>query len=447
MTSHDETWGNRALSSSPRRGNWPKILLLLLAAYIFRLLFGLCSEFWFIDEKQIYLLGLKFYTTGLWPYFGPDVVYTGSQIPGALQALLVGLPFYILKIPEAPYLLLNILSLASLSLLAWYCLKRTPDVPRWFIWTWLLTAPWTLNYSTHVLNTSYVLPAAVLFFIGVLETIPFLSKNVIAPRSANLMMGFSLLWIYQLHMSWTILIPFVLGSFFYQFKAERQRFLGRFGCFAAGALVSGSLALPTFIKYGLTAGGTGANVRFHPENLKNIFTVLARFLSFAGFELPRFLGADTANRIAFFKQNPWLIPIGLFVGIIGIIQPLILAILWFAKKDPHKDWPGIKSLVLFTFGLVYLSFIFSVKEPASHTFLVVLPVAMIYSFYVWGRFLGRKLWSTAAAVFLVSGIIFHIGLAVYRAPRQSLYKDRATVMSALEKKDYTILGERRKGFY
>lgn len=127
--------------------------------------FGLCSEFWFEDEKQVYLLGLKFYSTGYWPFFGPDVIYTQSQIPGALQALLVGLPFYLLPIPEAPFIFLNLLSLASLSFLAWYCTKRTPDVPGWFIWFWLLTAPWTLNYSTQVLNFSYVLTGGVLFLL------------------------------------------------------------------------------------------------------------------------------------------------------------------------------------------------------------------------------------------------------------------------------------------
>src|SRR5882757_2034604 len=91
------------------------ISVILLLAFCFRLAFGLCSDFWnpVGDEKQIYLIGLKFYTTGAWPYFGPDVTNT-IQIPGALQGLVVGLPFYVLPIPEAPYLLVNILSFASL---------------------------------------------------------------------------------------------------------------------------------------------------------------------------------------------------------------------------------------------------------------------------------------------------------------------------------------------
>lgn len=102
-------------------------ILALVLIFFFRLAFGLCSDFRADvgDERQIYLIGLKYYTTGQWPYFGPDVTNT-IQIPGALQGLVVGLPFFVLPIPEAPYILLNILSFLSLCFFAWYCTKRLP---------------------------------------------------------------------------------------------------------------------------------------------------------------------------------------------------------------------------------------------------------------------------------------------------------------------------------
>src|SRR6185295_2210010 len=110
-SSDNSTWMLRAAKD---RRRW-LIVFALLLAFLFRLAVGLCSEFWnpIEDEKQIYLIGLKFYATGNWPYFGPDVTPT-IQIPGALQGLTVGLPFYLLPIPEAPFVLLGILSFASL---------------------------------------------------------------------------------------------------------------------------------------------------------------------------------------------------------------------------------------------------------------------------------------------------------------------------------------------
>ena len=91
----------------------------LVAFFVFRLLYGLSSEFFFEDETQIYLMGLRYYATGEWPYFGADVVWTRSEIPGALQALLVGFPLKIAAVPEAPFVLLNLLSVAALGLFAW----------------------------------------------------------------------------------------------------------------------------------------------------------------------------------------------------------------------------------------------------------------------------------------------------------------------------------------
>ena len=65
--------------------------------------------------------------------------------PGALQSLLVGVPFHIAPVPEAPYVLLNVLSMGCLCLFAWYLCERLRDLPRWLVWGWLLTVPWTLE--------------------------------------------------------------------------------------------------------------------------------------------------------------------------------------------------------------------------------------------------------------------------------------------------------------
>ena len=74
----------------------------LIALFAFRLAFGLSSDFYFEDPTQIFLIGLRYYATGQWPFFGPDVVWTQSQIPGALQGLIVGLPFKVAALPESP---------------------------------------------------------------------------------------------------------------------------------------------------------------------------------------------------------------------------------------------------------------------------------------------------------------------------------------------------------
>ncbi len=423
---------------------------LLLLAFAFRLFFGLCAQFQDEDTKQIYLLGLKFYTTGPWPYFGPDVTQT-IQIPGALQGLVVGLPFYLLPLPEAPYLLLNILSFASLCFFAWYCCKRLPEIPKWFVWSWLLTAPWTLNLSTHIFNPSYVLPAAIFFFVAAVETYPFLSHSLIPQRWANLMMGVALFWIMQFHLSWVVLLPYLALSFYFQVRKSRRQVLPSLAWFAVGATLSGSFLIPTFIKYGFPGalGGTNESVGFNSGNLwrhLNIVEgVLGRFLSFASYELPRFIGANTAARLAFLKENRWLIPIVTFLTIVGILQCVLMLVLWFKKQHSHKDWRAIKYFTLATVILLYLGFLFSIKAPVSHTFYITFPVAMLYSLYCWSEFLRKTGWQKFAAAFIVCGLIFDLGLAVWNLKHVSIYLERGRIEEAMKSKDYKILGERRPG--
>lgn len=436
----------------PQTPRSPRLLFfsLLLLAFAFRLGFGLCSQFLDEDTKQIYLLGLKFYATGAWPYFGPDVTQT-IQIPGALQGLVVGLPFYLLPIPEAPYLLLNVLSFSSLCFFAWYCTRRLPEIPKWFVWSWLLTAPWTLNLSTHIYNPSYVLPGAILFFVAAIETYPFLSHGLVPRRWANFMMGLSLFWIMQFHLSWVVLVPYLALSFYFQIKESGRRVFASFIWFTGGALISGSFLIPTFIKYGLAGGmgGTNESVGLNFDNLARhlniVEGVLGRFLSFASFELPRFIGANSAARLAFMKGNSWLIPIVVFLTLVGILQCVAMLGLWFRKTHEHTEWRAVKYFTLGTVVLLYLTFLFSIKSPVSHTFYVTLPVAMLYSFYCWSEFLKKSGWQKFAAVFIVCGLTFDIGLAATNLKQVSIYVERAKVAAAIKAKDYRILGERRGG--
>jgi hypothetical protein len=424
--------------------------LLLACAFLFRLWFGLCSDFWADDERQVYLIGLKFYATHSFPYFGPDVTPT-VQIPGALQGLLVGLPFFVYPAPEAPYVLLNLISFASLCLLAWYFARRLPEIPRWLIWAWLLTAPWTLNLSTHIVNPSYVLTGAALFFVGWLETCPHTRRSLVGARLANFMQGFGLLWVMQLHLSWVVLAVFALASLYFQFREKGWCAARGAAWMLCGAALPGALLVPTYLKFGL-AGGTGdtpAVVIFNAENLKQVLNpvegILGRFLSFASFELPRFIGRNSAQRLAFVREHLWLAPFVALLTVVGLVQPALLVLLFFKKSHPQRDWRALKLLTLSALALLYALFLFSFRSPHSHTYYTMLPLAMLYSFYCWSPYLRRRGWQIAAFVLLACGVVFHTGLALHRRAHDSMYTNRAVPQRAIDTRDYHVLGERREG--
>ena len=71
----------RMLPSNTVRAPW--LLTALVAAFAFRLFYGLSMPFWYEDERQVYLIGLQSFARDEWPYFGADVVWTGSRLPGA----------------------------------------------------------------------------------------------------------------------------------------------------------------------------------------------------------------------------------------------------------------------------------------------------------------------------------------------------------------------------
>lgn len=414
------------------------LVLLLMAAFAFRLAFGLSSEFWFEDEIQIYLIGLKFYTTGHWPYFGPDIVYTGSQIPGALQGLLAGLPFFVWPVPESPFILLNLLSFSALCLFAVYLRRRFPSVPSWFTWIWLLSCPWTLNYSTHVVNPSYVLPAAVLFFIGFFESLPRLNIKFIRPILAWFLMGFSLFWIYQIHMSWILLLPFAGWAFI---RGFRRGWL-IVPAFLSGCLLMAAWVFPTWLAWGMNAGSTGSNIVFNPENTGEILTLISRFLSFASFELPRFIGDDTPSRLDFLTTYWPVVPFAVYAGLLGLAQPLYLAVAFFLK-NPDRNFRPVKWITLGAILITWISFFFSVKGPSSHTFYLLFPLAMIYSFYCWQPLFEKRWFRIMMAVLLLSGLLTHTAIMMNNYRTKSLYLNRQKPLNAIVKKDAGILGERR----
>ena len=65
-----------------------------------------------------------------------------------------------------------------------------------------------------------------------------------------------------------------------------------------------------------------------------------------------------------------------------------------------------------------------VRDPLSRDFYVTLPLTMIYSFYV-ESLSHRRGWQIFAAIFLVSGIAFHVGLGLHNREDVSLYTNRA----------------------
>jgi hypothetical protein len=431
-----------------RAARWVPILAALFA---FRLWFGLSREFFFEDETQIFLMGLRYYATGDWPFFGPDVVWTKSEIPGALQPLLVGVPLRVAPYPEAPYVLLALLSFGALVAFAWYVGEHRPGAPRWLIWGWLLTIPWTIQFSGHLINTSYILPGAIAFFLGFFESVPALSLRRIRPAIAHALMGAALVWLMQIHMSWPLLLPFVAGAWISRWRDGAAALAANAAAFGAGALLPALLLLPTLLTYGATTGSGGVlrNIHLHPENPWIVVTTLARVLSFASLEINRFIATDGPKRLEFFQRHLWLAPLAIVVGVIGVIQPVWMLIDWarsprrWPEPATRARWQALRALVGGSVLLVYASYWFVMEPPQAHAFYVLAPIAFLFAAY-WWTLIDSPRARRIAAVVLALSVIFHAGLAWTQTPEISLYKNRGVVAAAVRLKAPEMFAHRRE---
>lgn len=420
-----------------------RFYLLLFGLLVFRIVYGLFSEFWLEDELQVYLIGLKSFTTNTWPYYGPDVVYKNSQIPGALQGLLVSIPLYILKIPESPIIFINLLSFASLAFFAYYISKRITGVPRWVICTWLFTSPWTLYYSTRVVNPSYVIIFSIPFFISIFEILPIYQKKILNKGFAFFIIGITTTFIMQLHMSWVLMIPFTFLVFAYCFKSGIKKLTINIISYFSGLFVGALTLIPTLINPALNSGNVESTIQFNIHNISNLPIILLRFLSFASFEIIFILGGSTSGRLAVIRDQIWMTPVVIFLFLVGIAQ-VILFIRAFFRNNHEKEWKKIKWFTFLSFILIFISFFFSIKGPSSHTFIIMLPVAMFYSFYCYQWLIKKNtFWLKLLKIAVICGLIFHIGMDLHNYKTISLYKNRKQAQEAIDKKDYKILGSRR----
>lgn len=436
-----------------------RFILLFAFLFVFRTLFGLSLQFFGTSEPerdalQTYLIGLKFYTTGSWPYFGPDQYLLTrnfhTQIPGALEGLLVGLPLHLLPIPEAPFLLLNFLSLSAIALFSMYIVRRLPEFSFNFVFAWISLLPWTLNQGTNVYNVSYLLFSSVLFFIGFFESIPGFSVDWVSPALAFGWMGFGIFWNMQFHPSWVFLPMLVLIVFGWRRKTGISTGSEEIRGFIVGAALPAVFLLPTFLKYGFSnaPSGIAQSIRlFNWGNFLAFFTILTRYLSLGAYEIPRFIGSGTTERLRFLNEAPWLYPPALFLMVVGWVQPFIfLGAGW--KRDIRRTGEAQLTYLLMmgAFLWVWFCFWFTTTRPFTYMYYIFLPLVVFYSFYVWSRF-SPPLWKILGVVCLAASLWLQAGILIERFKDQSFWAGRGLVSKAIGQKDYRILGERRKGSF
>jgi hypothetical protein len=213
--------------------------------------------------------------------------------------------------------------------------------------------------------------------------------------------------------------------------------------FVLGFSILGALLLPTFREYGFSAMVSSnlkvVDIAKLPETAVTLFT---RYLSFAAYEIPRFLGKNTSERLEFFSTYPFAAPFVVVLVLAGFVQVFLPAVHLFKPSDGFarqaKSWWVVSYLVLLAM------FCFSVKGPSSHTFYLFFPLSVVYAFSVWRRFVSLLAFKICATVCFVCMAVYTGCMIHHQYHDRSLYLDKTRVEEAIQKKNFQLLGERRK---
>src|SRR5205807_3074241 len=184
-------------------------------------------------------------------------------------------------------------------------------------------------------------------------------------------LGFGLFWVMQLHMSWVLLVPFIAIAFYYQLRTKNARLIAKNSfAFIAGCIITGSLWLPTILKFGMAneqGKSVSGMIEFHPEHAANIFGLLGKFLIYGSFDVPRFTGAGTDERVGFLKEYPWAAPFAVFVALIGIGFAFFLLFTFFRRKKGDVMLRNVTFITIAGFFMLFASSLFSRLDPAEHS--------------------------------------------------------------------------------
>ncbi len=442
-----------SLPTSTRSSRY-QLVLVVCGLVVFRFIFSLTTEFWFPDQDvlQIYLIGLKAFTTHTYPFFGADLVYNGSQIPGALQGYLVSAGWYLMRIPEAPFIVLNLLLTLSLGFLAWYASKRLPDLSRAFIWSYIFLIPWSLCFFTRIVNPSYVIVGAVLFFVAFFESHPKLRIGALPEWVCFFLMGFAIFWIMQLHLSWVLLGPFTAVAFFYLLRTKNIRKIAiQTVAFLSGCLTTASLLLPTLLTYGLspasasgsTAPSTVGMVQINFENAKDLFRVISMYFAYGLFDVTRFIGAHTGERLQFLRDYWWAAPFTVFVAVAGVAQLLYLLFRTVRQQQDDRMLRHVRNAALGGLAVLYGSSLFSKVQVPAHGAVLLFPLVVLFALHVFREPMRRAWFRKTIYAVLGSAVIMYVAIAWKDYTTISIYRNRDVIVRALAQDDYTKVGRRR----
>ena len=384
------------------------VTFFILALILFRIFLGIQVNFSHEDYTQVYLIGLEHAFSGHWSYWGPDVVWSNTRLPGALLGFLAGMPLSLTLNEYAPIILSNIISGAGLILLSFYAKQRFPKLSIYFLLALFLLSPFMLFNGVVLLNTAYLLFSGAILFMVVFELFVYRDDVLWPPHFNFLALGFSLLFTFQLHLSWVMFIPFVFVLFYREWRTHPSHGWKYLSYFTAGCILSGLTLLPTLFKYShVILIGSGGNVNIHWSRVTSIVDLFVRYTGIATLDVNQKL-----NFIHLLSTQGWM-GVGLIwtMKLFSLIQFIGFSVsFYFMQKSPEFR----KSVLLFFLSLLMALglYILSNKHLEMRTYILLYPIPLWLALFAYSYLMDFRFIKSILYVALVLLWVTSLGIAV-----------------------------------
>tara|TARA_Y100000385_G_scaffold253897_1_gene278354 strand:- start:474 stop:1772 length:1299 start_codon:yes stop_codon:yes gene_type:complete len=417
------------------------VVIFILLCLLLRIFIGIQINFSHVDYEQIYLIGLEYAFNDNWSFWGPDVVWSKTRLPGAMQGILAGVPIQLFKHHYSPIILSNIISFAGLMLLAFYAKIRFEKLSIYFLIALFSLLPFTLFNGVVVLNTCYLIFSGAILFICVTELFSYRNNMLLNPLIYFFSMGFCLMFTYQLHLTWVMFFPFILVLFYLEGVKQRKLLFKLIMAFLIGCVLPSLTVLPTFIKYGSEImNGSGGNLQLELLRIFDLFDLMIRFMGTATIDILQSLGFITLFSDSGLVGSTLLI----FVKVIAIIQFIGICItLYFVEKTAEFK----KTLLLFLLASLMSTILFmlSNKHLQIRTYILLFPIPIWLSLYCYS-YLIRFKWSKKLLLIpIVTIFITLIGIGSSNFNNKYSFKSvEEKLNNSIENKDPYQFAKRRK---
>jgi hypothetical protein len=416
------------------------ISLLITALLVFRIWYGIQINFSHPDYTQIYLIGLENALSENWSYWGPDIVWSKTRLPGAMQGILAGVPIKITGNIYSPIVLSNLITGFGLVLLAFYAKKRFPHLSIYFLLGLFLLFPFGFIHGTVLLNTAYLIFAGTLLFISAVELFIYRDDLIFKPTRYFFLIGFSSLFTFQLHLSWVMFLPFILVLLFLEIRRTPSNWWKLCSAFTLGCLLGGLTLIPTLWQYGgVMMSDVEGSLRFDPSHFASFFDLLIRYLGIATFEI------TNKNEIIYATAHSTFARLTLTaLKIFTLIQFVTIVItLFFVKKT--KEFKKIMFIFGLTFIMAFGMYLISNKNLEMRTYILLIPIPIYLSLFSY-NYLFKYLWVKYVmftSLLLIAITTGSFGIANKKGPYSfEAHKDK--INQAIQNKNPTEFGERRK---